>query len=345
MMRRSLPRGQQGFTLIELMIGMLLGVMLMAGASSIYLATKQSYVEVEQVANLSENGRFASQLINTSLRHVGFTGRVKAGAIEADSDLTAIPLAQDCTGRAQAYDINNYLFAVSTVGTSILGCIDDAVAGTDVLVVKYVVPSPSYDGDPNDPNAPLDGIISFPDPGGLSGEETYVITNNLLGTIFDGADTAPTLLTGGDIPGGVAWPYRFEVFYIRQASANATPQLSRKTLRWSAGAMTIATEDLVAGVEDMRLQFGRDTTGNGEVDTYSAPAATELANGWAQVHSVEAYMLIRSTNRPDPQYLDTKTYNLGAANIIPPKNDNRRRLVVHSNISLRNPKLIIRGGA
>ncbi|MEH6592791.1 MAG: PilW family protein [Halioglobus sp.] len=341
MMHKSLPHGQQGFTLIELMIGMLLGIMLTAGAASIYLATKRSYVEVEQVANLSENGRFASQLINTSLRHVGFTGRVKANAINTDSNLTDISPSQDCSGRAKAYDINNYLFAVRSTGTSILTCIDDAVAGTDVLVVKYVVPSPSYDGDPDDPNAPLDGTISF--PSALSGEETYVITNNLLGTIFNGADTAPTLLKGGDIPGGVAWPYRFEVFYIRQESANSTPQLSRKTLRWRAGAMTIATEDLVAGVEDLRLQFGRDTTSNGEVDTYSAPAATDLANGWAQVHSVEAYMLIRSTTA-DPQYLDTKTYTLGP-NTIAPKNDNFRRLVVHSNISLRNPKLIIRGGA
>ena len=39
-----------GFSLIELMIGMLLGVMLMAGAASIYLASKRSFTEVEQQA-------------------------------------------------------------------------------------------------------------------------------------------------------------------------------------------------------------------------------------------------------------------------------------------------------
>ena len=44
----------------------MLGLMLIAGAVSIYLASKQSYTEVEQVANLTENARFAEQVLGDS---------------------------------------------------------------------------------------------------------------------------------------------------------------------------------------------------------------------------------------------------------------------------------------
>ncbi len=65
---------QAGFSLVELMVGMVLGLMLIGGAVSIYLATKQSYTEVEQVAALTENARFAEQIVGESLRHMGFFG-------------------------------------------------------------------------------------------------------------------------------------------------------------------------------------------------------------------------------------------------------------------------------
>ena len=45
----------RGYSLVELMIGMLLGIMLIAGAVSVYLASKRSFVEVEQVAALFES--------------------------------------------------------------------------------------------------------------------------------------------------------------------------------------------------------------------------------------------------------------------------------------------------
>ena len=68
-------RKQAGFSLVELMVGMVLGLMLIAGAVSIYLASKRSYVEVEQVAALTESARFAEQLVGDSLRHAGFLVR------------------------------------------------------------------------------------------------------------------------------------------------------------------------------------------------------------------------------------------------------------------------------
>ena len=97
----------------------------------------------------------------------------------------------------------------------------------------------------------------------MSGQEIYVIANSERGILLDGADTAPDVRAGNPFALAAAWPYRLQVYYIRNLP---TPTLSRRVLTWdaTAGAMAMTTEDLVPGVESLRFRFGVDTTGNGE---------------------------------------------------------------------------------
>ncbi|MFT4823998.1 MAG: type IV pilus assembly protein PilW [Halioglobus sp.] len=332
-------KSNAGFSLIELMIGMLLGILLMAGAASIYLGSKRSFTEVEQVATLSDNGRFALKLMTDSLRHIGFSGQVFGNTITSDPSLTAIP--NDCTGLAGAYNLNTLMFAVNSAGGgNVFGCITDAKANTDVLVVKHVVAFPLNDANPDDPNAPRDNVINFPDP--IDPTKTYIMTNHAIGILFDGADTAPSIETGGAVPRGTAWEYLFEVFYIRDPGAGGAPQLARKFLDWDGMQMVINDEDLVPGAEDMRLQFGFDSNADGDVDSYSNVAGI---TDWSRVSSVEAFVLVRNAAQ-DLQYTDGKTYQLGnGVTITPDPNEvNYRRTVMHTRVSLRNMKLVIRGG-
>jgi type IV pilus assembly protein PilW len=328
-------RKQSGFSLVELMVGMVLGLMLIAGAVSIYLASKRSYVEVEQVAALTESARFAEQLVGDSLRHAGFFGEVSPNSINKDSSLTNV--VGDCTGLAGAHNLNQFVYAVTATSASVLGCIDDAMPNTDVLVIKRVASQPYTDGprdslDPNDPSHG-DGVIDTPGP--LRNDKTYVLTNNITGVMFDGNDTVPSTA----VPGGTAWEYQYEVFYIRD---DAVPHLSRKILvpDTSGTTLKLETEDIAEGVENLRVSLGYDSNNDGEVDTFETPAT--LAS-WANVQSVEVFMLTRSATK-DVQYTDTKVYRLGGGT-VGPKNDNYRRLISYASISLRNLKLVIRGGA
>lgn len=341
-MRPGLRQRQRGISAIELMIGMLLGLILIGGAISIFLASKRSYTEVEQISALTENAQFAQRLLNNALLHAGFFGEVQSNRIDFDEDLTAIPSAQDCTGNAAAYDLQNYLFAaVADADGDALGCITDAVPGSHVLVIKSVAPRPFTDGprDTPDPDVATDGDGEIDTPTPLSATQTYVMTNDTVGIMFDGADTAPSILTGGDVPGGVAWAYQFEVYYVRD---DDIPQLSRKVLAFVGGSMTIVTEDLVEGVEDMRLRFGLDgaASADGEVDTYTA--AGDMGSNWGQVESVEISVLVRSTNQ-DPNYTNAKSYAMPGGSVTPA--DSFRRMLITNSMSLRNPKLMIRGNA
>jgi type IV pilus assembly protein PilW len=123
--------------------------------------------------------------------------------------------------------------------------------------------------------------------------------------------------------------------------------LSRRVLSYNptTDTMEFTTEDLAEGVENLQLLFGYDGDNDGEVDTYQDLAAIEAGGNWPDVQSVEVFMLVRSATG-DAQSTDKKTYRLGDPNDpVGPFNDNYRRLLSHTSVSLRNLKLIIRGGA
>lgn len=318
-----------GLSLIELLVAMVVGLILIGGTASIYLASKQSFIEVDRMSRMTQNSRFALQMVSEALIHAGYTGELPAGSIELDPSLTDIA-GTDCTGNAAAYIIGSYLIATtSDAGGDALGCITDAVPDTSVLVVKNVRPIRFTDTDDN-------GTIDSPDV--LNGTTTYIIANNIRGILFDGADTAPTIVTGGDVPGGNGWIYEAQLYYIRDIGTGI-PQLSRKMLAWNGAAMAFTTEDLVAGVENISFLFGSDSDGDGDVDIYQTSA---VVTDWTSIGAIEINILVRSETA-DPQHQDIKVYNLAGLDPIGPLDDNFYRMVMQTTVSLRNPKFVIRG--
>ena len=65
---------QQGLTLLELLIAMLIGTLLILGATSMFIANKRVYKEVDYQGRLAENARFAMEMMIRDLRMTGFIG-------------------------------------------------------------------------------------------------------------------------------------------------------------------------------------------------------------------------------------------------------------------------------
>jgi type IV pilus assembly protein PilW len=63
-----LPRDSRGFTLIELMVAMVLGLLVAAGIVTVFASTSSSNKAQNQLAQLQEAGRFAVTRIGTDLR-------------------------------------------------------------------------------------------------------------------------------------------------------------------------------------------------------------------------------------------------------------------------------------
>ncbi|HEY5602338.1 MAG TPA: PilW family protein [Gammaproteobacteria bacterium] len=71
---RPLPRRlQQGFTLVEIMISITLGLILLAGVMQIFLGSKQTYNLQSGVSRLQENARFALDILARNIAMAGYT--------------------------------------------------------------------------------------------------------------------------------------------------------------------------------------------------------------------------------------------------------------------------------
>lgn len=64
-------RSQHGITLIEVLISLVLGLLLVGAATSIFLSNRQTYRQIENLARLQENARIAFELLGRDVREAG----------------------------------------------------------------------------------------------------------------------------------------------------------------------------------------------------------------------------------------------------------------------------------
>ena len=66
--------GSRGFTLVELMIAMLLGLVIIGGVISVFLANKQTYRTNEAMSEVQDHARTAFEFLSRDIRMAGLTG-------------------------------------------------------------------------------------------------------------------------------------------------------------------------------------------------------------------------------------------------------------------------------
>lgn len=81
---------QGGFSLVELMIAMLLGLVLIYGVINVFLSSSQTYRLQEAMFRVQESGRFALDIMARDLRDAGFQNPIPAGNARIDRDLTIV---------------------------------------------------------------------------------------------------------------------------------------------------------------------------------------------------------------------------------------------------------------
>ncbi len=67
---------QKGLSLIELLIAAVIGLFLLSGIASSYIASKKASISRNQLSILEDNGRFALEAITKSLEHTGYAPNI-----------------------------------------------------------------------------------------------------------------------------------------------------------------------------------------------------------------------------------------------------------------------------
>ncbi|WP_447956571.1 PilW family protein [Vreelandella sp. EE7] len=85
---------QAGFTLVELLVAMVIGVMVVLGATQLFVASQRSYQITTALANMQDTGRFALETLSRELRQVDFKGGCAGNQTPVHTSVTPAPAIQ-----------------------------------------------------------------------------------------------------------------------------------------------------------------------------------------------------------------------------------------------------------
>lgn len=118
-------RKQAGFSLIEVMIAMTLGLLLLTGIVQIFLTSKQSYSVVLGQSQTLDSGRLGAYFLGDSLRKAGYWSLDFDRRFGSDEGLVA-------DGYTGVFDESEYVFGLNNDAADA-----NVVDGTDQFYVRY----------------------------------------------------------------------------------------------------------------------------------------------------------------------------------------------------------------
>ena len=300
---------QRGFSLVELLVALTVGLFLVAATLQGFTATASAAATHAGHSDTVTNSRHALQELVREVRHAALHRLVWDSSQISDSTTTLAQTDYGCgagidaqlSNGIQAHDSNPYAGTCLAPGGSV------NYARGDVLVLHRTAleATSSYD-------------IGAP----------YIRVAYGVGSVFVGG--SPTVAPLAAPP---YFDYRLlsEVYFINAFTTSASespavPALYR--LRLTEGNNPAMTAQLVAAnVEHLRFQFGV-ADGSGNVRYLSASAVTD----WPSVRTARIWLLMRES-LPEPG-LVSASYVLGDVTYTP--TDHFRRSVYSATVALRN---------
>lgn len=333
---------QQGMTLIELLVAIAIGAILLAGLASIFFNSSRSQRELSRSGELIENGRYAVNILENELRHVGYYGQFydigdSTGTLPDPCTTTLSDIEDNMVQPLSGYTAPDASTRADVSGTSCddLGLLvdDNLVPGTDVLVVMRASTETSN-------TSTING-------------EVYLEANALEINMFIGNGSAPTSTlekyptkpTATD--DAEIRPFIVHTYFVApcvignnadgtcDGSEDYMPTLKRLELSSKAddAVPDIVITPLVEGIEKFLVEYGIDDNpatvddvtgepGDGIPDLYVAEPTTAQ---WPNVITARVHILARTTEASD-DHTDDKQYEL-AGLTYGPYNDAFKRHV------------------
>jgi len=332
-----------GFSLVEVLIALTIGLLLISGMVSVFAGNRQSSELNTAIANMQESARYALDAIARDIRTAGYQGclEVQSGATRIRAS-NGVPTDDFLASAATAAIIGDADVWTPAAPLGFVPADHEAIPGTHAISLQFGDPDArqlraemSIAGFPNEA-----GVIMlesrFPD---ANAGDLAIISNCELADLFaitatasDGRDLLHLpLLNGGS--GNLSTAYgnertreqtyvmlfRSNVYYVGDTGqinteGAAVQALFRQTLPYGDSANNPPTE-LVTGIENMRVRFGIRQTGDNL--RYVTPDSAEFDP--RRVEAVQIGLLMASRD-PIADDNDDKTYIL-AGQSVPPASD------------------------
>lgn len=317
------PRQASGFSLVEMMISITIGLIIISALVGVLVTNSQNAKTNERTSEVQENGRYALDHLRSALRHAGYRGYtwgVKTEQLRVDTSVGSF--TNECLdgGAAGGFATNlrQAVWGANDSNPFAANCLATAPLRGDVLVVRRV-------------GAPLSNTALDLVPGNLYLRSTYAEGVQFIAGAGQKATQGSPAIAGVPLADFLVQEY---VYYIGSDDTNANlPALRRISLNGT----TFRDEEVVAGIENLQIQFIRfDTALNAQsldADQIVGTASSAGFTDWEEVVGVRLWLLARNST-PEPGYTNTTSYQMGDQTYT--VNDGFRRQLFTTVVQLRN---------
>jgi len=297
-----------GFTLIEVLVAMTVGLAIMAALATMFAANSRQQQEHQSTAQQLESGRYVLDSLANDLRHAGFYGEFNP------ADLG--PTYQDpdpCSLDPAAFGWNTagapIALPAALRGTSAdtLACLENRLAGTEAITIRRV--------------STVEQTTASMAAGNL-----YVQVSRCpddVQQLAAGTTVAAMALRNIACTGVVDSVRRYvsRTYFVARcndcARGDGIPTLKR--VEFIDGALR--TTSIAEGIENLQLEYGLDTsaTADGQADEFVAADeidGTPAARAWPNVVAARIHLLSRNLE-PSAGHQDARTYQLGRVTVTP----------------------------
>ena len=313
-------------TLIELMIAMLIGLVLVGGAVTVFVQSKANYRTADSVARLQENARYTLDLLEPDVRLAGYWGLnnmpdlvTNPNNVQVRCDGTGLAEASEFAFRARAVEINDEQWDPLALPCSL----DEPRPTSDVLILRHA------------------SARSMPAEAGQAQVRGNV---GVMELFSNGVEPVGF----GDL--AETRDVNVSVYYVSnnstlgETSEIPLPSLRRLSLVRSPAGPFLQKQEIMPGVENIQIELGIDTDEDRQIDRW-----VPQFDGNGRLMAVRLWMLIRSEiNEVGQDFQDTKIYtrpdgiaitpdtNPNYSDTVPDYPATFRRISITKTILLRN---------
>lgn len=329
---------QIGFSLVELMVALALGLLISAGVVTVFISAKQDYQVQDAISQVQENARFSLEFLAHDIRMAGFSG--------CNNNMPTANSVENAGGVVGDFEEGIQGFEGDGSSTLPTGTFPDALPNTDAVMIHTADLGSQLVVNNHNPNAAQIDVTNAHSykPGSImmivdsncSGRGIFVMsgpTNNSNNATNQVHNTGKTFTVGSssgvgnctkklkgeftcsDQSGALGLKYSdgssvYAItsigYYVKDPSKDAT--LTSPTLYqinfaadYLPGATT-TSQPLVEGVRDLDLMYGvRGSSGSLQ---YKDADAVEASGEWQEVVSVRISVKSESLTNVDGAPLD-----------------------------------------
>lgn len=301
----------RGFTLVELMVAVAIGLFLVAAIGGVFVSSKRSFWATNAITTMDDTARAVFDLMGTSIRQAGFNGCQRmVGSVNGDTRAVAYDPAAGWWTKVgtpvQAY-------VAPAVDGNFAASVATPVQGTEVLRLIGVDPTREASVISDDPDSATITTGNHPFQNG----QTLLATSCLFNSFFTMTGGTATTITytaaGGNCSANLAAAACDDVAGAEADAASALPvgasilpvvatvwfvapssAAGKGNSLWggSTGLQTrpeAAATELVNGVENLAFEFGVDTIGDGSSLQWQT---TDSVPDWNLVRAVRVHLLL-----------------------------------------------------